>query len=99
MEFVEPIRDLKQIDDMKKLMIADENYRDHLLFTLGINSGLRVSDLLSIKWELFLNEKRNLLKGGSAIIVTEKKTGKAKRFKLNKSIRKAVESFHETFES
>src|SRR6056297_568315 len=99
MEFVEPIRDVKQIDAMKKLMIADENYRDHLLFTLGINSGLRVSDLLSIKWQLFLNDKGKLLKGGSAIIVTEKKTGKAKRFKLNKSIRKAVESSHETFES
>jgi len=99
MKFVEPIRDLKQIDAMKKLMIADENYRDHLLFTLGINSGLRVSDLLSIKWKLFLNEKGKILKAGSAIIVTERKTGKAKRFKLNKSIRKAVELFYETFES
>ena len=99
MKFVEPIRDIKKIDAMKKLMIADENFRDHLLFTLGINSGLRISDLLSIKWTLFLNEKGKLLKAGSAITVTERKTGKKKRFKLNKSIRKAVESFYETVES
>jgi len=99
MKFVEPIRDIKKIDAMKKLMIADENFRDHLLFTLGINSGLRISDLLSIKWTLFLNEKGKLLKAGSAITVTEMKTGKKKRFKLNKSIRKAIESFYDTVES
>jgi len=95
MKYVEPIRDIKQIEAMKKLMIAEGNYRDHLLFTLGINSGLRISDLLSIKWTLFLTDKGKLLKTGADIIVCEKKTGKEKRFKLNKSIRKALELFYE----
>jgi len=95
MKYVEPIRDIKQIEAMKKLMIAEGNYRDHLLFTLGINSGLRISDLLSIKWTLFLTDKGKLLKTGADITVCEKKTGKEKRFKLNKSIRKALELFYE----
>jgi len=94
MKYVEPIRDIKQIEAMKKLMIAEGNYRDHLLFTLGINSGLRISDLLSIKWTL-LTDKGKLLKTGADITVCEKKTGKEKRFKLNKSIRKALELFYE----
>ena len=49
MELVEPIRDKKQIQGMKKYL-KGQNSRDALLFVLGINSGLRISDLL--KWRI-----------------------------------------------
>jgi hypothetical protein len=45
---VQPIRDIKQIDSMKKILWA-QNLRDWLLFTLGINSGLRISVCLNLK--------------------------------------------------
>ena len=48
MEFVEPIRDRKKIDAMKKLF--SDSPRDHLLFVIGINTAFRVSDLLSLKY-------------------------------------------------
>ncbi|BBB92503.1 hypothetical protein MAMMFC1_03196 [Methylomusa anaerophila] len=41
MEFVEPIRDKKQIDNMKRYL-KERNLRDWLLFLLGINNGLRI---------------------------------------------------------
>ena len=44
---VEPIRDLKAIKRIKKLL--DGNHRDLCLFTLGINSAYRTNELLSIK--------------------------------------------------
>lgn len=44
LEFVQPIREKKQIDSMKKIL-KSTNLRDYCLFTLGINSGLRISDL------------------------------------------------------
>ncbi|MBP2644244.1 MAG: xerC 5, partial [Firmicutes bacterium] len=48
MELVEPIRDKKQIEHMKKKILRGDNLRDYVLFVLGINSGLRISDLLHL---------------------------------------------------
>ena len=41
---VEPIRNMKDINAIRKIL-ADKP-RDLLLFNLGINSGIRVCDLL-----------------------------------------------------
>ena len=48
MQFVEPIRGKCEIDRVKKIL-ARKNKRDLLLFSLGINSGLRISDILKLK--------------------------------------------------
>ena len=48
MEFVQPIRDLKKIETIKKLL-RQQNLRDYCLFVVGINSGLRISDLLKLR--------------------------------------------------
>jgi len=69
MEFVQPIRSLKQIETIKKLL-RQQNLRDYSLFTVGINSGLRISDLLKlvvsdvidgnkVKDRIRLREKKN----------------------------------------
>ena len=49
MEFVEPIRDIKKISQIKNMLRGEGNLRDLLLFELGINSALRVSDLLKLR--------------------------------------------------
>lgn len=49
MQIVEPIREKKQIEAIKKLLLAYGKIRDLLLFELGINSALRITDLLSLK--------------------------------------------------
>ena len=49
MNFVEPIRDRKKIAQIKNLLRGQQRFRDLLLFTLGINSALRISDLLQLK--------------------------------------------------
>lgn len=46
---VEPIRDQKKISQIKNILHDEWNFRDFLLFTCGINFGLRISDLLSLK--------------------------------------------------
>lgn len=50
METVEPIRSKKQIDNMKRYL-KETSLRNWLLFTLGINSGLRIGDLLQLTVE------------------------------------------------
>ena len=45
---VQPIRSLEKIEDMKWSLKKWCSERDYILFLLGINSGLRVGDLLLI---------------------------------------------------
>ena len=44
---VEPIINMKDIKSIKKLLV--DQPRNRLLFVMGINSGLRVQDILSLK--------------------------------------------------
>ncbi|WP_277679822.1 tyrosine-type recombinase/integrase [Gracilibacillus dipsosauri] len=48
MEFVHPIKDIHQINRMKKLLIQ-QSKRDYAFFVVGINTGLRLNDLLHLK--------------------------------------------------
>lgn len=49
MNSVEPIRDVKKIQEMKEALAYYGSERDVFLFNLGINCGLRVSDMLRLK--------------------------------------------------
>ena len=80
---VEPIRDLKDIATIKKLL--KDKPRDLALFTLGINTNLRASDLLSIR----AGQVRGL-KPMDEIEIKEKKTGKTRRISLNKACVDAI---------
>lgn len=84
MECVEPIRDIKQINAIKRYL-KEQNLRDWLLFTLGVNSGLRISDLLKLTVED--------VKGKERITVKEAKTGKLKNFPLADNCKKAVTEY------
>ena len=85
---VEPIRRLADIKSIKKLIT--DNPRNHLLFVLGINNGLRVGDLLKLK----INDVRKL-KPGQSIVIRECKTGKNNILMINKTVYKALRIFLE----
>jgi integrase len=81
---VEPIRRRKDIDSIKKLIAG--NARDSALFTLGINTNLRASDLLRIR----AGQVRDL-KPGDSVELKEKKTGKFRMVTLNKACIQAIQ--------
>ena len=85
MEFVQPIRDVKQIDTIKKLL-KQQSLRDYCLFVLGINSGLRISDI---------SDKGKIK---DRIRLREKKTNKFKDFPLSNSIKSALKEYLKTRE-
>lgn len=89
MEFVEPIRDRKKIEALKKLL-RGSNLRDYALFTLGINSGLRVSDLLKLQVADVKDEKGRIR---DRITIREKKTGKSKTFPFSDTVIKALKEY------
>ncbi|KUR61196.1 site-specific integrase [Bacillus sp. AM 13(2015)] len=83
MNFVQPIRDLDQIHYIKKYL-GERNKRNLLLFVAGINLGLRISDLLQLRVK---DVKKQY------VSLREKKTGKEKRIKINKTLRKALDQY------
>jgi Site-specific recombinase XerD len=84
MKYVEPIRSKQQIEAVKGYL-KNRNLRDWLLFVLGINSGLRISDLLLLK----ISD----VKAKDRIIIREMKTGKIKDFPLSLTCKKTINEY------
>lgn len=51
MNFVQPIRDPEKIQQIKEYL-KEKNERNYILFVMGINTGLRISDILKLKLEI-----------------------------------------------
>lgn len=83
---VEPFIELKDIKSIKKLLAL--NHRDRLLFIMGINSGLRVQDLLLLKIKDVSD-----LKARSRISLIEQKTKKENVLIVNKEIKEALDAY------
>ncbi|HYF75651.1 MAG TPA: site-specific integrase [Symbiobacteriaceae bacterium] len=91
MEFVQPIRERRQIEAMKRQLKGNEyGLRDVCLFTLGINSGLRVSDLLKLTVGHVVDAKGKPL---DRITLREQKTGKAKSFPISATAARAITEY------
>ena len=83
MNRVEPIR--SKSDLIKVEQILSKNPRDLLMFTLGTNCGLRVSDILALNV--------GDVQGKNYIQLFEKKTGKFKKFPINSKLKPMLEEF------
>lgn len=81
---VEPIKDVKSIKAIKKLLA--DNPRNLCLFVMGINTNLRASDLLRIT----AGDVRHL-QPGDTLHLKEKKTGKYRAITVNKPVFEAVQ--------
>ena len=95
MNTVEPIRDEKKIKTMKAVL-KDDSTRNYLLFTLGINTGLRISDLLKLKIYDAVNNDGTIK---DCIHIREKKTGKENQFVLNKTVKEAIQEYVDSFKT
>ncbi len=87
MNTVEAIKDKRKIEDMKKVLKA-HSQRDYLLFVMGINTGLRISDLLQLTMGDVLDKKN---KPVQLLVIKEQKTGKERKIRLNENVRKAIQ--------
>lgn len=86
MNFVEPIRDKTTVQDIADYLKAkDPKY--HIMYMIGIYSGLRISDILKLK----VRDVR----GKDRIKIREKKTGKEKIFPVHRELAAALESYCE----
>ena len=68
-------------------LAKDENYKMSLLIALGCFTGLRISDILALRWKQILNV------GEFSII--EKKTGKQRTLRLNPQLQQHIVECYE----
>lgn len=80
MKFVQPIRDPEIIKDIMD-HLKDTNYRNYIMFLVGINTGLRISDILRLRI-------RDVT--GTHISITEKKTRKQKRTLITPELKREL---------
>lgn len=94
MNYVQPIRDKQKIKEMKT-ELKKRGTRDYLLFITGINTGLRISDIIKLKVEDVMNYDRT---PKSHIDLIEEKTGKRKVFKINDILAKEFYEYTKNME-
>ena len=64
-------------------LAKDKNYKMSLLVALGCFTGLRISDILALRWKLILNVEE--------FTIVEKKTGKKRTIRLNGKLQKHIQ--------
>ena len=68
-------------------LVKDGNYKISLLIAIGCFTGLRISDILSLRWKQILNV--------SEFTITEKKTGKRRTIRLNPELQRHISDCYE----
>ena len=86
MNFVEPIRSKEDIKKVEQYL-AQKSLRNRLIFVFGINTGLRVSDILGLNVSDVLNKTH--------VEIREQKTNKYKKFPLNTKITGLLKTYLE----
>ena len=81
---VEPIKDKEQVKAVEEYLKSYSN-RNQLIFIFGINTGLRVSDILALD----IADVKNR----TYVEIREKKTGKYKRFPLNEKLKRLIKEY------
>lgn len=79
----EPIKNINDIYAISKYLIEEERYRDNMLFIVGINFGLRVSDLRMLRFSNLITPN---LVFRDTFPIFEKKTRNTRKRKKNRYI-------------
>ena len=69
--------------NLVRKLAKDENYKMSLLVALGCFTGLRISDILALRWEQILSTEE--------FTIIEKKTGKQRTLRLNPQLREHIQ--------
>ncbi|MBQ1393784.1 MAG: tyrosine-type recombinase/integrase [Lachnospiraceae bacterium] len=93
----QPLKNKEDIQRLKDYFYNKMEYRNYALITVGLNTALRISDILSMKWEDVYNvEKQDFY---THVYLTEQKTQKDTIIFLNQSVKSALQLYRKTLHS
>ena len=94
MNTAQPIRSTEDLNNFKQYYKEiHPNKRNQLLIIMGLNTALRISDILSLKWESVYDFNRKQFK--SHIVIVEQKTDKKSMIFMNRNIQNALAEYKE----
>ena len=95
MSQTKPIKNWDEMQAFKNYyLIKHKNLRNYTLIVLGLNTALRISDLLRIQWGDVYNFKKGIFR--KHLEVRETKTGKRNCIALNHNVVSALKLYQET---
>lgn len=92
----EPIKDMGTIERISEYLISNNRYRDNMLFIVGINFGLRVSDLRLLRFSHLIDNNLFFKETFPILELKTKNTRKVKRNRyitINNAVIEAVTLF------
>jgi len=98
MSTTQPIRDPELLHEFKDFYLEKErNMRNYTLCILGLNTALRITDILELKWGDLYDFDRNCFL--EHLTVIEKKTGKTNTIALNHAVIETLSEYRKYFSS
>ncbi len=94
MATTQPIRSQKEIDNLKEYFLKKGEIRNYVLVTMGLNTALRISDLLELSWKDVWNFSGNCFKKYISLI--EQKTKKSQMIYLNQTCTRALQCLRDS---
>lgn len=94
----EPIRSMEDIDRICKYLLSNNRWRDYMLFIVGINFGLRVSDLKELRFSNLINSDLTFKDSFPILEIKTKNTRRVRRNRyitINNAVIEAVTLFLE----
>ena len=88
MEYVDPIKDVESINAMKSIL-KEHSQRDLLLFVFGINTGLRISELLTLK----LKDVWEAGKVKEFLLIHDEKSNEERAYYINPKVQEELKTY------
>jgi Site-specific recombinase XerD len=85
-----PIKSYGDVRKLKNYFLEKGEYRNYLLVTVGLNTALRIRDVLSLKWSDVIESNKTIKK---YINITETKTSKTTSIIINSSLKAALKLY------
>ncbi|MBR5596435.1 MAG: tyrosine-type recombinase/integrase [Lachnospiraceae bacterium] len=97
MNTAQPIRKPEDLRKIKSYYeVVNPNTRNQLLIIMGLNTALRISDILSLKWDDVYDFDKDNFK--THIILVEQKTGKISTIYINNNVIIALKKYQKELE-
>ena len=95
MNTAQPIRNQEDLENLKSYYkVKVPHPRNYLLIIMGLNTALRISDILQLQWKDVYDFKNKCL--NDHIIIVEQKTGKNSSIAVNDKLEYALEQYKES---
>lgn len=95
MSTTHPIKDKAILETFKNYYLFQKpNPRNYTLIVVGLNTALRISDILRIKWKDIYNDSTGDIR--EHLEIREKKTGKVNIIAINLSLKHALLAYMDT---